>query len=130
MQVDDFLKKLEETRTLVYKRKNGVFTPCKKFKFSNLDDLYLYQYWKCGSFIGGAFSTADLGEREPNLESLTNLCLSIEPDMKLKDYRVLESKITHEGNPVNEYYGDWSLERWKYISLQDVFNFFALGQPE
>jgi len=90
-----------------------------------LNEIIISDYWTVGGLTGGNCfgGSADFSvEAEPE-EEFTQLDDFIEeyfPDTTFSKYRKIMSMIKFNEESHYEYYGNYTVYRWKYISFRDL----------
>lgn len=88
--------------------------------------------WKTGENSGGncwgdEASYSAIITQQPHFEILDELLLHIDPDIKLRDYRYLTSKITSEDTSKYEYYGNATYYSQLILDKKDLVDSINQG---
>lgn len=93
--------------------------------YYSYDDEQLVLSWKTGedsggNCWGGQATYSATNQKQPEFTILDELLFAIDPDIKLKDYRSITSKIEFEETSSREYYGNGSYYNQLTLARDDL----------
>lgn len=95
--------------------------------YYSYEDESLVLSWKTGedsggNCWGGQASYSATNQKQPEFTILDELLFAIDPDIKLKDYRSITSKIQFEETSHREYYGNGSYYNQLTLDRDDLIH--------
>lgn len=95
--------------------------------YYSYDNEQLILSWKTGedsggNCWGGKSTYSATNQKQPEFTILDELLFAIDPDIKLKDYRSITSKIQFEETSSREYYGNGKYYNQLVLDKEDLMN--------
>ena len=89
-------------------------------------DIAISVSWCAGGATGGSCwgGTAHYmeGDAEPEWTALNDFLLVVAPNLTFKDFLIINKNIKNIEKYNNEYYGNYSIYKYKYLKIDDLYN--------